>query len=872
MGNEQEKSTPQRAKANRVPNERLKAHRLKKNWTQVYVATMIGTSDVEVSRWETGAAIPTLYFRDQLCALFSATSEELGFVSPGEMPQTASEQVSALWNVPHRRNPFFTGREEVLARLAALLGDRKATALTQVAASGLGGIGKTQTAIEYAYRHRHEYEAVLWVRADTPENCVSSLAALVQVLNLPEQEDADQERLVQAVTRWLKTHTNWLLILDNVEDVIHTAQMFSFDGPGHVLLTTRAQATGTVAQRLDLEQMTPEEGALFLLRRAKLIAPDVPLEAACQGEQDEARAISWLLDGLPLALDQAGAYIEETACGLSGYEERYQRQRAALLNRRGRLAADHPESVSTTLSLSLEKVEHLNPVAAELLRLCAFLDPDVLPEALLTEGASELSPALQPIATDPLAFDDALVVLRTYSLVRRNPDAKTLSIHRLVQAVLKDRMDEDEQRGWAERAVRLVNAVFPAVSELSAWPTCRRYLPHAQVCAELIEHWDMDFPEAARLLHQTGAYLRERAQYVQAERFLSKARDLRLQAFGPMHPAVAESLHELAELAWRQGKCVPAESLYQQALAIREQTLGAEHPDVATSLHRLAVFYYYHGEVGQDEPLYLRALTIRQKTLGPEHPDVATILNDLALLYHDRCRDRRAESLYQRALTIFEQTLGPKHPMLAMALNNLGRLYLDQGRYEQAEPLIQSALAIMEEMFGPEHPAVAFNLGNLARIHLARGEYAQAERLHRRALAVRQQALGPEHRDVAIALMSLGECYLEQRKYKQAEPLFLRALVILEKTQDPQSYWMGHCLYVLAKLNMAQARYEQAEPLFHRALPFLEKIQDDNPLAVAALLEDSAVLLSATKREMEAAKLLERAREIRAKCAEQNMS
>ncbi len=489
------------AKSVRRPNERLKAHRLKKNWTQVYVATMIGTSDVEVSRWETGAAEPTLYFREKLCELFGTTPEALGLLS-SEAEQVVSKGGGSYWNVPYRRNPLFTGREEVLARLAVLLGSGQATVLTQVGAiSGLGGIGKTQVAIEYAYRHRHEYQAVLWIRADTPENCVSSLAALAQVLNLPEQEDADQERLVQAVTRWLKSHTNWLLILDNVEDVVHTAHVLSFDSPGHILLTTRAQATGTVAQRLDLDQMTPEEGALFLLRRAKLIAPDALLEAACQGDQDGAKTISRLLDGLPLALDQAGAYIEETACSLSGYVERYQRQRAALLNRRGHLVVDHPEPVSTTLSLSFEKLEHLHAAAADLLRLSAFLDPDALPEALLIEGASELGPVLQPLATDPLAFDDALAVLRTYSLVRRNPEAKTLTIHRLVQAVLKDRMDEDAQREWAERAVRVVNAAFPAVSELSAWPTCRRYLPHALICAELIERWGMDFPEAARLLH-----------------------------------------------------------------------------------------------------------------------------------------------------------------------------------------------------------------------------------------------------------------------------------------------------------------------------------------------------------------------------------
>jgi tetratricopeptide (TPR) repeat protein/transcriptional regulator with XRE-family HTH domain len=871
MSCEHQICTPKRARTDRIPNERLKAQRLKKNWTQVYVATRIGTSDVEVSRWETGGAVPSLYFRKQLCALFGCTPEELGFVSPARGESEASKQAAAPWNMPSRRNPLFTGREEVLRHLHTLLHSGKTVALTQVQAiSGLGGIGKTQTAIEYAYRHRQDYSAVLWVKADTPEVLTSDFAALASTLHLAELTSQDQHRAIQAVKRWLVTHDNWLVILDNVEDVTLFNTLPSTEG-GYVLLTTRSQMTGPFAHCLDLEQMTPEEGALFLLRRAKFLEPDAPLGEACQADQDAARAICRLLDGLPLALDQAGAYIEETACSLSSYIESYQKQQATLLKRRGRLVADHPAPVSTTFSLSFEKVEQTDQTAADLLHLFAFLDPDAIPEDLLIEGASEPGSTLESMVIDPLAFDEALSVLRTYSLVRRNPEEQTFTMHRLVQAVLKARMDEESQRAWAERAVCVVNRALPEASVLSIGPTWRRYLPQAQVCGDLIERWQMSFPEAIRLLHQTGVYLKEQAQYAQAERFLCKAHDLRMQVLGPQHPAVAESLHELAELAEHQGKYPQAESLYRQALAIREQALGPEHLDVAATLHGLAVFHYYHGPYAQAEQLYRQALSIRENILGSEHPLVAMILNDLALLYHDdQGKDAQAERLYRQALTIFEKTVGPRHPLFAVCLQNLAKLYNDQGRYLQAEPLHQRALAINEETLGPEHPNLAFNLYDLAIINQARGDYAQAERLHRRALALNEQAVGPEHSDVANCLNGLGQCYLEQGRYEEAEPLLTRALAIFEQTREPGYVYTGHCLRNLGRLYVAQARYQQAEPLFERALAIFEQTQGPEHPEVATLLEHYTVLLMATQREAEAAQLRARAEAIRANYARLN--
>src|SRR5205823_670195 len=196
--------------------------------------------------------------------------------------------------------------------------------------------------------------------------------------------------------------------------------------------------------------------------------------------------------------------------------------------------------VATTWSLSFEKVQQANLIAADLLRLCAFLHPDAIPEEILREGMAERDTTLPSVAADLLELDLAIRDLRKFSLVRRDPEAQLLIIHRLVQVVLKDGMEQEMQRQWAERAVRAVNQAFPEV-EFAHWPHCQRCLPHAQICANLIEQWEMTFPEATSLLKKAGYYLQERGRYTEAEPLCLQALAIREQQLGPEHPDIAES-------------------------------------------------------------------------------------------------------------------------------------------------------------------------------------------------------------------------------------------------------------------------------------------------------------------------------------------
>jgi tetratricopeptide (TPR) repeat protein/transcriptional regulator with XRE-family HTH domain len=832
-----------------TPNTRLKAQRLRKQWSQVYVATMIGTNDVTVSRWENGTNFPSLYYQQKLCELFGKSAEELGLVPAAEEASQTREKVPercpTIWNVPIRRNPFFTGREDILERLHTLLHSRP-TARTRVQAiSGLGGIGKTQTAIEYAYRYRDEYQAVFWVKADTAQTLHADVVALAALLHLPEQGEQNQQRVVTAVKRWLEAHTDWLLILDNVEDLALVGDLVTERG-GHVLLTTRSQVTGTYAHRRELAKMEPQEAALFLLRRAKIIRSGDSLEAAYQADQEAVLEVAELFDGLPLALDQAGAYIEETGCSLSDYFDRYRRSRTGLLSRRGGLLTDHPESVSTTFALSFEKVEQASPAGAELLRLCAFLDPDAIPEEMITEGAAELGPILSPLAADPFQLDDVIAELRRTSLLQRDADTKTLSMHRIVQAVLRSRMGEQMQHIWTERALRLVHRAFPAPT-FEMWPRCQRYLPHALTSARVLLQQNILVLEAAQLLQRVGNYLVDRGWIQEAEPLLQRALQIREQLLGPEHLDVAECLHSLGWLYAEQSRYGEAELFFQRVLHIRERLLDPEHLDVAESLHRLGDISFEQGRYKEAEPFFQRALLIREHLLGAEHLDVADSLDNLGLVYMRQGRYEEAEPLLQRAVTIWEQA-GPQHLRIARALHYLGRLYLKQDRYREAETLLQRCLMTLEQRMH-EQPHTLDHLGGL---YLKQDRYKESETLFQRDLTIWKLGLGVIRPYMAFHLSDLGQLYARQGKYTEAESYFQRALMIWEVVEF-QYPWAADGLRGLAQLYAHQGKNTEAMSLFRRALAILEQWQGRGHPDTLATAQDYAALLEKMQREEERA-------------------
>jgi tetratricopeptide (TPR) repeat protein len=777
------------------------------------------------------------------------------------------ESQPAIWNMPYQRNPFFTGREDFLMRLHETLATGKQAALTQPQViSGLGGIGKTQVAVEYAYRYCSEYQAVLWVRANTREAVISDLIAITDLLNLPEKNDQDQSRIVAAVRRWLSDSTGWLLILDNVDDITVVRSLIPESIRGHILLTTRLADTEPF-KSIKIDTLMPDEGVLLLLRHAGFIAKDGSLDTVVPSELDKAREISRMMEGLPLALDLAGSYVQETHCSLDGFLDIYRSHRANLFYKSDTSLPDVPLPVANTLSLALSELK--DALATELLKFCAFLAPDAIPEEIILEGAPELGSQFQSVADDPFKLNDALNELRKFSLIHRDLDAKTLTVHPLIQAFMKQSMNKQWKREWADCTVRAVSRTFPSV-EFATWQRCQRFLPHTLVCAKLIDQYSMTSAVARKLLSQAGYYLCIRAQYAQAEQLLTRALTIDQQTLeledtaydlnrlaelyraqgryreaellykraietykqmrGSNHPDVALCLNNLAGLYYDQGRYIQATLLYNQVLTIWEQNLGKDHPDQIENLNHLAEIYSIQGKYDQAESILQRVMSVNEQAMGPEHPDLITSLNDLARLYHIQGKYAQAETLYQKALALREKVLGPEHPDIATTLNGLAELYDNLGQPTKAEPLYQRALTIREHVLGLDHPDVARSLNSLAHLYRDQDKREEAETAYRRALTIYENALGLDHPDVARSLNSLAQLYRDQDKHEEAETAYRRALTIYENALGSDHPSTARCLNDLGTFYKEQRRYKEAEAAYQRAVGIYEKaLGPDHP-------------------------------------------
>jgi class 3 adenylate cyclase/tetratricopeptide (TPR) repeat protein len=725
-----------------------------------------------------------------------------------EFPAVRSPKALQPWLVPETMlTRYFTGRDDLLARLRKQLQERHRAAL-----SGLGGVGKTQTAIEYATRNRSEYpNGVFWVNAETIGGLTSGFAEIARILQLPAADSSDLDQAVRAVTEWLDRTDGWLLILDNVDHRRDVQRFCPVRGTGDLLITSRESVFSElgIPRALEVGELDDDAATQFLLARTGR-DPSDPADRAAAAE------LAAELGRLPLALEQAAAYIAETNA-FSAYLSAFRKRRVTLLEKAAGLVAH--DTVAVTWDANFEAVEAVSPAAADVLRVSALLAPDAIPFELLLDGAQALG---EPIAnalveSDDLAVAELLRPLARYSLVRSDPGSSTFSVHRLVQEMVWTAIAESERRSYVDRAVCALDSAFPEVS-FPTWSRCERLLPHVVSVARRLDECEVRSGAVGRLFSRAGRYLTERGRYAEAQALHTRALHVREGAYGPDHLDVATSLNDLAIAHWYQGQYAEAQPLNERALAIRERALASDHPDVANSLTLKAMLSAGQGKFADVQPLYERALAIRERALGPDHPSVARSLSNLANFYVSQGRYAEAPALYERALSIWKRALDPEDPDVAAGMDNLARAYARQGRYAEAEPLSRQALAIRERTLGPDHPDLRFSLNNLADLYAEVGKYAEAEALYERALAILERTLGSHHHSVAVTLASIAGLRVPQDRLDDAEELYERALAIHERSVGPDHEEAANSLIGFASLRAQQGRTAQAISLYERAL------------------------------------------------------
>ncbi|MBT5711980.1 tetratricopeptide repeat protein, partial [Candidatus Poribacteria bacterium] len=595
------------------------------------------------------------------------------------------------WNVPIRRNRNFTGREEILTEVYESLRAKDPAALTQTEAiHGLGGIGKTQIAAEYAHRYAGDYDCVWWVAAEDDAARPAEYARLARALDLPEKDEQEQDVIVAAVRDWLRTHGKWLLILDNAPAAESVHDLLPDGNSGHVIVTSRSAAWRDVARPVSVDTWPRDESIGFLRARTGT-------------ERDEhAGEVAAELGDLPLALEQAAAYMHEAAISYEAYLERYRTRRQALLARSA--PRDHPEAVAVTWQVSMDRLRDECPEAADLLNVCAFLASEDVAREWIVDGAEHLPEPLASVASDPVDLDDAVAALRRYSLMAVAEDA--LSVHRLVQEVVRDGMSDDDATRWWECAVGLVHAAIPTENiqmAPAAWPTCERLLPHTRSVAGRRLAAGSAGALLGRILDRIATYLEVRAQDGEARTMYERAVRVGEAALGPDHPDVAGYVNNLGNCLRNQGDLNGAKAHLERALRT-ESALEPTGPQVAIVLNNLGMVLRAQGDLSAAREHYERAIRIDEVALGSDHPNVAIRVGNLGAVLHAQGDHEGARNHHRRALDIDEAAYGPNHPRVAADLNNLGTVLWAQGNLPAAMSRLERAVRIFEQFLGTDHP------------------------------------------------------------------------------------------------------------------------------------------------------------------------
>jgi len=707
---------------------------------------------------------------------------------------------------------------------------------------GLGGIGKTQLALSYACRYRDDYKLGWWIPAENLATITAALADLAPQLGV--HEDLPTNELTLRIRQALADRQDWMLVFDNAGKPSDLEPFWPDRGIGHVVITSRHHAWRSMATPLPIDPLPLNEAVELLEQRTG------------QRDQVAATALANALGRLPLALEQAAAYIETQQLSIARYAELFEQRRGELLAKGGAVA--HAGTVDATLSLAFEALRQATPAAAQLLILCALLAPDQLPLDLFLDHPDLLPEPLAKVAPDPLTRSETIGALYSASLLTPDVDS-TARIHRLVQDVIVHHTPKADLPVWVERAVKWLAADFPSRPEQpSEWPRCALLLPHARVALSHARRVRHTSQATATLLHVAAVYLLVRlAHLAEARDAAEQALAIRRALYGEAdHPNVAASLNNLGMVVHIMGELRDARAFYEQALAIRRRLYGgeADHPDVAASLNNLGMVVHIMGELRDARAFYEQALAMRRGLYGEaDHPDVAASLNNLGRVLRNLGDLPGARDYFEQALAIHRRLHGADtpHPSTAESLNYLGVVLHGLGDVPEARTHLQQALAMRRRLDGEDsdHPDLAESLTNLGVVLHGLGDVPGARTHHQQALAMRRRLYGEDsdHPEIARCQNNLGIALhaahdLDGAREYHEQALAMRRRLYGHDNDHPDT---GQSLNNLGAVLHAQWNLEGARRFHEQALAMRQRLYGadaDHPNIAQSLINLGLVL------------------------------
>jgi hypothetical protein len=725
------------------------------------------------------------------------------------------------------RPVFLAGREELLAELEARLTSSDAAGPGVVVLSGLGGAGKTSVAVEYAHRQARRLGVVWQLPAEDPAGLVAAFGELAAHLGAG---DGDAAGRVHAV---LARRDDWLLVFDNVARPEAVAGLVPPAGGGRVVITSQF-GSWPGRQVVEVPALDRAVAAGFLLDRTG---------AAGAGKEAEALELAGELGGLPLALEQAGAYMQASGRSIAGYLGLFRARRPELLDRGD--PAGYDKRVATTWALAFAALGGAGP-AAGLLRLMACCAAEDIPLGLLLrpDVAAEdfdgvVGPLLVPLLEDELARDEAVAGLRRFSLISA-PRGGRVSVHRLVQAITLGQLPPQEAQAWRQTAAAVIEAALPGdPQDPGCWPEFAALLPHAQAALDpasdgmgrLAQYLGASGSYAAalavqqQLLHAREATRGAEDPYTLTARAslaswtgwagdAAGARDqytalvpVRERVSGAEHPETLTARANLAQWTGRAGDAAGARDQFAAMVPIRERVIGAEHPDTLAARANLASWTGQAGDTAGARDQFAALMPIRERVSGAEQPETLTARGNLARWTGQAGDGAGARDQFAALVPVFERVLGAEHPHTLTTRGNLASWTGQAGDAAGARDQYTALVPIRERVSGAEHPDTLTTRANLASWTGQAGDAAGARDQYTALVPIRERVIGAEHPDTLITRGQLASWTGRAGDAAGARDQYAALVPVLERVIGAE-----HPYTLTARANLARWAKAGQEP------------------------------------------------------------
>ncbi|KAG4432549.1 hypothetical protein IFR05_011961 [Cadophora sp. M221] len=632
----------------------------------------------------------------------------------------------------------FVAREKELSKMHELLHGHSNR--TCVVLHGLGGIGKTQLAIEYIRRHKEKYTAIFWLNANDRDSLKLSFRDVAQqvlkyhpstsLLAGVDLDDLDQ--VVYAVKAWLdlQKNTRWLMIYDNYDNpktpgnfdrsAVDVRQFLPRSDQGLIIITTRSSRVSQ-GRRVHVQKLLDFKEGLEILSNTsgrKDIAED-------PGAVELVKE----LDGLPLALSTAGAYLEHVSMTLSDYLRLYKASWLKLQTTSPQLESYEDRSLYTTWQITFDRIQQQNPASASLLKLWAYFDRQDVWFELLRHANSADDEWIRKLTKDELNFNEAVALLCSFGLADANRSLQQqfgsggYSVHNCVHSWTVFVLNEEWDESLARLGLTCVASEIPMKDERNSWMLQQRLLQHAIRQGRFILEGKMDNEGMEWALHMLGLLYSDQGKLAEAEAMYIRALKGCEEALGPKHTSTLQTVNNLGNLYKDQGKLAEAEAMYIRALKGKEEALGPKHTSTLDTVNNLGNLYRDQGKLAEAEAMYIRALKGKEEALGPKHTSTLNTVNNLGNLYADQGKLAEAEVMYIRALKGYEDALGPELlPLYLPALNTIfafGDLFSRTGRKDMAKNMYTRALSGYRIVQGPSSQWCTELEGRLQELQVA---------------------------------------------------------------------------------------------------------------------------------------------------------